>query len=140
MWKGRTPIADIAKSGTPSLATLTPPPSNYRAGLLAGEAIAAGDAVYIKASDNKLYKATGAAVNEAARVVGFAFTAADSGEPLTYGWDLLFRYGATLSPGTPVYLSGAVAGAIADAASTGGTRRIGYVFNDTCIHLDRDRG
>ena len=117
-------MADIAKSGTPSLASVTNQ-INSLAGLLAGEAIAAGDACYIKASDGKVYKSTGAAANAAAEVHGYAAQAASIGEALTLVWDVRVRYGAGLTPGAKVYLSGATAGALADAASTGGTKPIG---------------
>jgi beta-glucosidase-like glycosyl hydrolase len=87
-------------------------------GLIAGEAIAAGDAVYIK-SDGKVWRATGAAVAPAAVVRGFALIAAQVGEAVTFAWDVRLRYGAALTPGASYYLSGTVVGGLADAASTG---------------------
>jgi hypothetical protein len=53
-------MAAIAKSGTPSITTAAPPTNCSLSGLFTGEAIAAGDACYIKASDGKIYKSTGA--------------------------------------------------------------------------------
>lgn len=126
-------MAEINKSGTPSLATLTTQ-VNSLAGLLAGEAIAAGDACYIH-TDGKAYKATGAAANAAAKVRGFACQAAAIGEAVTLAWDVRFRYGAGLTPGANVFLSGTVAGGLADTASTGGTQPIGFVVDATRIHL-----
>lgn len=126
-------MAEIAKSGTPSLATLTTQ-VNSMAGLLAGEAIAAGDACYINA-DGKVYKASGAAANAAAKVRGFATQAASQGEAVTLAWNVRFRYGSGLTPGINVYLSGAVAGGLADAASTGGVNPIGFVVDATRIFL-----
>jgi hypothetical protein len=130
-------MADIAKSGTPSLASVTNQ-VNSLAGLLAGEAIAAGDACYIK-SDGKVWKSTGAAANAAAEVHGFAAQAASSGEAVTLVWDVRIRYGAGLTPGAKFYLSGAVAGAIADAPSTGGVAPIGFVVDATRIHVYQSR-
>ena len=127
-------MADIAKSGTPSLATTLPGPENTIGGLLAGEAIAAGDACYVK-SDGKIWRATGAAANAAAVVNGFAAKAADSGAAVTLLRDVTFHYGASLTPGARYYLSGATAGALADAASTGGTSPIGFAVDTTRIRL-----
>lgn len=126
-------MADIAKSGTPSLASVEPPPNHRVNGLLTGEAIAAGDACYIK-SDGKIWRSTGAAANAAAKVDGFAPKAADSGEALTLYHGVVFNYGAGLTPGATVYLS-ATAGLIADAATTGGTAPIGFVVDATRVFL-----
>src|ERR1044071_3079119 len=98
-------MAQIAKSGTPSLATVTTQ-VNSLSGLIAGEAIDAGDA--------------------AAQVYGYACQAASVGEAVTLAYDVRFRYGASLTPGTKVYLS-ATAGTLSDAATTGGTAPIGVV-------------
>lgn len=126
-------MADISKSGTPSLCTPVPPPNSRVSGLLAGEAIAAGDALYIK-SDGKLWKATGTANNAAAKVIGFAPQAASSGEACTACFDVNFNYGAGLTPGARYYLS-ATAGALADAASTGGLTPVAYAVDATRIHV-----
>lgn len=130
-------MADIAKSGTPSPSTVTTQ-FNSLAGLIAGEAIAAGDACYIK-SDGKAWKSTGAAANAAAQVYGYACQAATVNEAVTLAYDVRFRYGAGMTPGTKVFLSGAVAGAIADAASTGGTAPIGVVVDATRVHVWQSR-
>lgn len=50
----------VAKSGTPSITTAAPPTNCSLSGIIAGEAIAAGDAVYLKTSDGKAYKSSGA--------------------------------------------------------------------------------
>jgi hypothetical protein len=127
-------MAAITKSGTPSLATPVPC-SGHRvgSGLLAGEAIAAGDPCYIK-SDGKAWLATGAAANAAAKVAGFALVAAAAGEAITLYTDVEIRYGASMTPGAQVFL-GATAGALADAASTGGTAPIGVVVDATRIRV-----
>lgn len=131
-------MADIAKSGTPSVSTPAPPPNCKLSGLLAGEDIAAGDACYVK-SDGKVWRSTGAAANAAAKVRGFAAQAAKSGEAVTLFWDVTFGYGASLTPGADYFLSGATAGALADAASTGGTAPVGYAIDDKRIAVMRSR-
>jgi methyl coenzyme M reductase beta subunit len=127
-------MAAVAKSGTPSVSSDLVPQCNMTAGLLAGEAIAAGDACYIK-SDGKIWLATGAAANAAARVVGFAAAAAAVGEAVTLYNDVNLRYGAGLTPGAVYYLSGTTAGALDTAASTGGTKPIAYAVDATRIHV-----
>jgi hypothetical protein len=131
-------MADIAKSGTPSLSSVLPPASQKISGLLAGEAIAAGDACYIKASDGKVWRSTGTAANAAAQVRGFAFQAASSGAAVTLVFDVNINYGSGLTPGAAVYLS-ATAGALADAATTGGSAAIGFCVDATRIHVWQSR-
>lgn len=127
-------MAAISKSGTPSLASVLPPANQKISGLLAGEALAAGDACHIKA-DGLVWRSTGAAANAAARVDGYAAQATATGEAVTLFFDVNFRYGAGLTPGARVYLSGTVAGGLDDAASTGGTQPLGFVVDSTRIRL-----
>jgi hypothetical protein len=128
-------MADIAKSGTPSVSTVGINPGAQKLPTLpCGENIAAGDACYIK-NDGLIYRSTGAAANAAAKVRGFAPTKANSGEVLTLVHAVVFQYGAGLTPGADYYLSGATPGALADAASTGGTAPIGYAIDATRIHV-----
>jgi hypothetical protein len=127
-------MAVVAKSGTPSLCTRLPGADCQIAGLLAGEALAAGDACYIK-SDGKVWRSTGAAANAAAKVDGFAAQQTPVGEAVTLFSGVTFRYGAGLTPGARYYLSGATAGALADAASTGGTTPVGFAVDATRIRL-----
>jgi len=129
-------MAEITKSGTPSLSTATPPNNCVLAGKIAGEAIGAGDACYIKTSDSKVYKSTGAAANAAAVVDGFAFQAYAAGDPVTLMWHVRFAYGG-VTPGTSYYLSGTVAGGLADAASTGGTVVIARGVDTSRIEVKR---
>lgn len=56
----------VSKSGTPSITTAAPPTNCSLSGLFAGEALNAGDACYIKTSDGKAYKSTGALVGTTA--------------------------------------------------------------------------
>jgi hypothetical protein len=130
-------MADIAKSGTPSLSSVLPGQDKTISGLLAGEAIAAGDACYIK-SDGKVWRSTGAAANAAAKVDGFAAIAAAVNEAVTLVFDVNFYYGAAMTPGARIYLS-ATAGAIADAATTGGTAPIGFVVDATRVRVWQSR-
>ena len=128
-------MAEIAKSGTPSLATVQPGYEHQINGLVAGEAIAAGDFVYIKASDGRVWRATGAAANEAARARGVVLQAAAAGDGVSVLSGVQVRYGAALSPGVPYYLSGTVTGGLADAASTGGTTPIAFAVDATRIRV-----
>jgi hypothetical protein len=129
-------MAQVAKSGTPSLCSLLPNGSDVLAGLLAGEALGAFDACYIKASDGKVYKSTGAAANAAAKVDGYASKATPIGEAVTLYKNIRVRYGTGLTPGTRLYLS-ATAGTLSDAATTGGTGILGFVVDDERVFLDR---
>lgn len=130
-------MAEIAKSGTPSLAVTLPGPEHQISGLVAGEDLDAFDACYIKSDDGKVYKSTGAAANAAAKVRGYAaqdYKSGESGVTLYFG--VRVRYGTSLTPGTNLYLSGTNAGGLADSASTGGTAPIGYVVDATRVQLD----
>ena len=131
-------MAAIAKSGTPSPSSLLLPEHEKITGLLAGEAIAAGDACYIK-SDGKVWLSTGAAANAAAKVDGYAFQATAVDEAVTLLRNCRWRYGAGLTPGARVFLSAATPGALSDVATTGGTAPIGYVVDATRIQLSESR-
>ena len=130
-------MADIAKSGTPSLATVVPCPAHHHAGLLAGEAIAAGDMCYVK-SDGKVWRSIGTAANAAAKTEGIALQAAAVNEGVSIYADVTVRYGAGLTPGARYYI-GAAAGALADAATTGGTAPVAYAVDATRIFVMRSR-
>lgn len=128
-------MAELSKSGTPSYSSVTPPQSDSIVGLIAGEDIGEADACYVKAADGLVYKATGAAATAPALVSGFSFTAAYTGDPVTLMTNGNYRYGAGLTPQARYYLSGAVAGGLADAASTGGTKAIAYAIDATRIRI-----
>src|SRR5690349_14395816 len=123
-------MAEITRITTPSLATQTPSNEHQRTGLRAGEVLVPGDLVYIKAADGRLWKATGAAANAAAVVVGMVLIPAQVGEGVTYYFGVSVNYGSGLAKAALLYLSGTVAGGLADAASTGGTKPIAYVAED----------
>jgi hypothetical protein len=127
-------MAAIAKSGTPSLSSVVPPQNCViGSGLLAGEAIAAGDLVYIK-SDGKFWKSNGTSANAAAKVDGIAVKAAGLNQPVDAYRNVEMRYGAGMTPGARVFLS-ATAGLIGDAATTGGTAPVGFVVDATRIYV-----
>lgn len=130
-------MAVIAKSGTPSLSSVLPGQDKTISGLLAGEAIAAGDACYIK-SDGKIWKSDGTSANAAAKVDGFAAKAAAVNEAVTLVFDVNFYYGAGMTPGARIYLF-TTAGTIGDAATTGGTAPIGFVVDATRIRVWQSR-
>jgi len=132
-------MAAVAKSGTPSVCSQTPGREHQINGLYAGEAIAAGDACYVKAADGKVWLSNGTAVNAAAKVRGFAATAAAAGEAVTLYAGVNFYYGTALSPGADLFASSVTSGALSDVATVGGTAPIGYVVDATRVHLDRSR-
>jgi hypothetical protein len=131
-------MAEVAKTGTPSVSTPFPGKEHFIVGLLAGEAIAAADACFIN-TDGLVYKADGSAADAEARVAGFAMTPASQGEAVTLGHGIMFGYGPNVA-GTPVaagaqlFLSGTVDGGLADAASVGGTTPIAYAVGDGRIY------
>jgi len=129
-------MAAIAKSGNPSLSSMNLDPGAQKLPpLIAGEALAPGDACYVKGSDGLVYRSTGAAANAAAKVRGFAPTTINAGEPVSLIFNVAMNYGAGLTPGTDAYLSGTTAGGLDSAASTGGTAPIGFVIDATRIYL-----
>lgn len=102
-------------------------------GLLAGEAIAQGDLVYLK-SDGKWWIATGAAATAPALAVGMAMLPASVGEAVTValpGWR--WQYSTGLTPGARYFLG--TAGLLADAATTGGDAPIAIALSATDILL-----
>lgn len=130
-------MAAIVKVGIPSLASVLPPQSSQIAGLKAGAALTAGDPCYID-SAGLVQLSTGAAATAPAKVRGYAAEACASGEAVTLFFDVVFRYGAGLTPGADVFL-GATPALLADAASTGGTAPIGFVVDATRIRVWQSR-
>lgn len=126
-------MADITKVGTPSLSSVLPPQNCQISGLLAGEALGAGDLVYIK-SDGTVMKSDGDSANAAAKCDGFAARAAAVGEAVTIMRNVTMRYGSGMTPGARVYVS-TNAGLISDATTTGGTAPVGFVVDATRIHI-----
>jgi alpha-beta hydrolase superfamily lysophospholipase len=130
-------MAAVTLTGTPSLATQGPHLAGHSlGGLLAGEAIFAGAVCYVK-NDGKVWLATGAAANAAAKVRGMALQAAAVGEAVSLYYGVRIRYGAGMTPGADLFLS--TGGLIVDAATTGGTAPIGYVVSATVIEIWQSR-
>jgi hypothetical protein len=126
-------MAEITR-GTVSLATVQPGYEHQINSIVAGEALTAGDFVYIK-SDGKAWKATGAAANAAAAARGVVLLDAVAGDGVTVFHGVSLRYASGLTPGASYFLSGTVAGGLADAASTGGTTEIAYATDTNRIFV-----
>lgn len=126
-------MADIAKAGTPSLASPYPSPENRIVGLKAGEDIEAGDVCYI-ASDGTVKRSDGTAADDKAVGFGIAAGDADQGEAVTLYKNVNFHYGSNLTPGTPLYVS-TNAGKLSDATTTGGTVIVARVIDSTRIRF-----
>lgn len=133
-------MAVITKITTPSLATSVPCHSNLvdqGGDKKAGEAIAAGDICYKKASDGLIYRAIGTAANEAAIAWGIAARAAAIGQPITIYKDVEFEYAAGMTIGAALFVS-LTAGSLADAATTGGTTIVARAVSATRIRFKGD--
>jgi hypothetical protein len=124
-------MATVTKTGVPSICSVLPPATNRITELLAGEAIAAGDTLYVK-SDGKVWKTNGTAATAPALYVGVAAAAASVGEAVTPYHGVTVRYGSGLTPGARYFVS-ATPGLIDDAATTGGTVAIAVAVDDTRI-------
>lgn len=125
-------MANLTKVAV-SIVSPAPPPTTRLTGLVAGEVIALGDLIYTK-SDGTVWRSNGTAATAPAKCRGIALAAAAVGEPITIGRGLLVAYGTGFTPGADLYVS-ATAGAISDAATTGGTAPIGWVFNSTTLFI-----
>lgn len=126
-------MANLTKAVTPSLATALPCSAHQIPGLLAGEAIAAGDICYIK-SDGKVWRSNGTAATAPAKCDGMALVAAATGEGVTLWFNVNVNYGSGLTPGARYYVS-ATAGALSDAATTGGTAPVAFAVDASRIRV-----
>jgi hypothetical protein len=105
--------------------------------IFAGEAIDAGAACYIKASDGKAYMSTGTAVNEAAKVDGFSVKPYGIGEAVTLfqiGTKLHWCKTPSLTIGADLYLD-TTKGQLSDTPTTGGLKPIARVYRTTHIQV-----
>lgn len=130
-------MSDISKSGTPSLSTVLPDASHKISGLLAGEAIAAGDCCYVK-SDGKVWRSNGTNNDAAAKCDGFAAMAAAVGEAVTLVFDVNMNYGSGLTPGARYYVS-TNAGLLSTTATTGGTAAVAFAIDATRLRVLQSR-
>src|SRR5437764_13945298 len=106
-------MAEITRVGTPAVLSVLTLAANRINGSPAGEDLAAGDACYI-GSDGKVRRSSGAAAGDAADVRGFATTEAESGQAVNLAFDVTMRYAEDLPEDQNLYLSAAVAGALAE--------------------------
>lgn len=133
-------MSAVAKVGNPSLASVLPPANNRITGLFCGQNLNVGDACYI-ASTGLVMQSTGAAINAAAEVDGFCLTNAlvAQNDAVTLVFDVILNYGSGLTPGSKLYVSGAVAGGLDTAPSTGGTKEVAKCVDTTRIYVQRSR-
>lgn len=104
-------------------------------GLIAGEAIDANAACYIKAADGKVYMSNGTAADAAAKVDGFSAQAAAAGQGVTLlGRGTRMRYGTGLTIGALYYLA-ATAGRLDTAATVGGTVALAKAISATDVRI-----
>jgi hypothetical protein len=85
-----------------------------------GETVTAGQSVYRKSTDSKIYKAQSDGTAEEATAIGIALVGGAVGQPAVYQTGGLITIGATVAIGT-IYVVSATAGGIApwaDLAST----------------------
>jgi hypothetical protein len=96
----------------------------------AGEAITAGQCVYLKSSDSQLYKAQRDGTSAEATAVGIALHTSADNQPLTYAaTGSTINIGATTAKNTTYYVSD-TAGGVAPTADLSGSghyvTRLGY--------------
>jgi hypothetical protein len=127
-------MADVDKSGTPSLSQLEPQQGDSITGLVTAEAVEEFDACYID-STGKIALATAAAADAKIYVRGYAARAAAAGQPVTLYRECRVRYGAGLTPGANLYLSSTTPGGLVDAAPANAASSIGYVVDATRVQL-----
>lgn len=104
---------------------------------IAGETITAGQCLYIKSTDSKLYKAQCDGTAEEAGIVGIALHGASAGQPLVYQNFGKITIGGTVAVGEVYGVSSAAGGIAAVGDCTTGLRRalIGYGTSVTEIEL-----
>jgi hypothetical protein len=90
---------------------------------IAGETITAGQALYLKAADSRLWKAQCDGTTEEAAVVGIALHGATAGQPLSYQASGTMNIGGTTVK-TTVYVLSATAGGVAPLADLIATNKI----------------
>jgi hypothetical protein len=134
-------MSAIAKSANgPSLATTLPANNNKHSGQwFAGAALNAFDAVYIDSSGLvQLAQDTGAST-AASQVDGYAAKKYAIGEPVTIMHGVEVNYAAaTMTPGSAIYLSAAVAGGL-DTAAQNSHAPVGTALTASIAYLVRRR-
>jgi hypothetical protein len=126
-------MATLTRAGTPSLATTVRDPGPHQIHGRAAADLTAGDVVYLTSSGT-LAKANGTAANALALAVGMVVKDSKSGEKAVAWHDVEVNYGTGLTIGARYYAS-ATAGALDDAATTGGTVPVGFATTSTNIYI-----
>lgn len=131
-------MAQLTRKTNPSPAKGYNLPNNLGSGLKAGEALTAGDVVYIKASDKRVYKSGGAsytALTDAiADVDGMVFADAAIGDAVSVHRNLDVAYTAKSGISTSqkkFYLSNVTAGNLQDSAGVTGAKPIAVAVGDS---------
>lgn len=117
-------MADLTVTATSVL-----PGTGPRSSGTAGEAITAGQALYLKSSDGKLWKAQCDGTVEEATVIGVALNGAAADQPVQYqASGSTMTIGATTAKTTTYVLSAAAGGICPQADLTSGQRivRLGH--------------
>lgn len=96
-------------------------------GGIAGETIAAGNAVYKKSTDSKIYKAQCDGTPEEASVVGIAINGASLNQPVNYQSGGELTLGGTTTVKTTMYVLSGAFGGICPQADLIATNRIVYM-------------
>jgi len=93
---------------------------------VAGETITAGQAVYLKSSDSKWWKAQADGTSAEADAIGIALNGAAAGQPVSVQTAGAITIGATIAVGT-TYVVSATAGGIAPVADLASTNYLTYL-------------
>jgi hypothetical protein len=103
----------------------------------AGEAVTAGQSVYLKAADSKLWLAQADGTAAESTVFGIALHAASANQPLAIQTGGPITIGATILTGVFYYVSPTAGGlcAVADLGSTNYVTPIGYGTSTTVLQV-----
>lgn len=110
-------------------------------GLYAGATLAAGDIVYIKGSDGKVYPCNATDTTAPSIPDGIVLRAANALEPITIwpkGTRLKYAASGVLTPGAVFFISATTAGATDTAATTGDAVGVLKAITDTDVRVIRD--
>lgn len=105
----------------------------------AGEALTAGQALYLKAADHKWYKADCNSATAEVRVAkAFAITGSAAGQPVVVQTSGQITIGATMTAGVVYYLSGTAGGIrpVADNTTGDYPQVLGMALSTTVLSID----
>jgi hypothetical protein len=123
----------------PDIATQTPPAAMQLTGLLAGEAIGAGDACRINSS-GLIVRSVQSAVDLLAAtnvIIGFAAATVRAGDCVTLYHDIDINYSPDVIPGQRYYLSSAVPGGLDTAPAIEGQAACAVGEDQGCLAIKR---